>query len=69
MSIADVKANRSECNSKLGEWDIVSLQDGTVDGGGYGYGSHNDDKRRCTFNTKLLMEDDGREEELKYINC
>ena len=25
MSITDVKNNRSECNSKLGEWDIVSL--------------------------------------------
>ena len=26
-------------------------------------------EKRCEINTKLLMEDDGREEELKYINC
>ena len=69
MSMQDVKNNFSACKRALGSWDIVSLQDATVDGGGYGYGFHPGDSRRCRFNTKFLMKDDGRREDLKYINC
>ena len=68
MSIADVKRNRSECESKLEDWEFVSLQDGMIDSD-YELQFLWYDERRCKINTKLLMEDDGREEELKYINC
>ena len=60
MSIADVKRNQAKCRGTLGDWDIVALQDGTIDGKGYGYKYHQGDSRRCTIGTKLLMEDDGR---------
>ena len=70
MKIEDMQENESLCRAQLGDWDIVALQDGTVDGGGYGYGYHIDDSRRCEFiNEKLLMRDDGRPEEEKYLNC
>ena len=69
MNMQDVKNNFSACKRALDSWDIVSLQDATVDGGGYGYKFHPGDSRRCTFETKFLMKDDGRPEDLKYINC
>ena len=53
----------------MGRWDIISLQDAVVDGGGYGYGFHSGSSRRCKLNTKFLMLDDGRPENKKYINC
>jgi hypothetical protein len=40
MSIADVKKNQAKCRGTLGDWDIVGLQDGTIDGKGYGYKYH-----------------------------
>ena len=69
MKIEDMQENESLCRSQLGDWDIVALQDGTVDGRGYGYMYHEDDSRRCTIDDKLLMRDDGRLQEEKYLNC
>ena len=69
MSIADVKRNQAKCRGTLGDWDIVALQDGTIDGKGYGYKYHQNDSRRCTIGTKLLMEDDGRLDRDAFINC
>ena len=69
MKIEDMQENESLCRSQLDDWDIVALQDGTVDGRGYGYMYHEDDSRRCTIDDKLLMRDDGRPEEGKYLNC
>ena len=66
MSIDDVKKYQSQCRKELGQWDTVALQDGTVDGEGYGYKYHKDDKRRCTIGTRLLMVDDGREDAFPY---
>ena len=60
MSISDVKRNQAKCRGTLGDWDIVALQDGTIDGKGYGYKYLQGDSRRCTIGTKLLMADDGR---------
>ena len=37
MAIDDVKKNQVNCRAALGDWDIVALQDGTVDGRGYGF--------------------------------
>ena len=67
MGIDDVKKYSTKCLNALGDWDIIALQDGTVDGPGYGFKTHNNDNRRCTINSKLLMEDDGRRD--KYIDC
>lgn len=69
MGIDDVKANQSKCRATLGDWDIVALQDGTIDGKGYGNKYHVNDSRRCTIGTKLLMEDDGRADRDAFINC
>ena len=69
MSIEDVKNNRKKCNQKLGELEILALQDGTISGSEYEYELILDDKRKCNRSHKFLMEDDGREEELKYIKC
>ena len=69
MKIEDMQENESLCRDQLGDWDIVALQDGTVDGRGYGYKYHQDDLRRCELGDKLLMRDDGRPEEEKYVNC
>ena len=69
MGIDDVNKYSTKCRNALGDWDIVALQDGTVDGPGYGFKTHNNDSRRCTIGTKLLMEDDGRAYSDKYINC
>ena len=69
MGIDDVKKYSTKCRSALGDWDIVALQDGTVDGPGYGFKYHDNDSRRCTIGTKLLMEDDGRAQAKKYIDC
>ena len=69
MSVEDVENNREKCSYKLGDQDIVALQDGTISGAEYEYALILNDKRKCNRSHKLLMEDDGREEELKYINC
>ena len=66
MTIDDVKKNQAECRAELGEWDIVALQDGTIDGAGYGYSYHYDDVRRCTIGTKLLMQDDGSYDRMNF---
>ena len=60
MGIDDVKKYSTKCRNAIDMWDIVALQDGTVDGPGYGFNYNYDDSRKCSISTKLLMEDDGR---------
>ena len=67
MGIDDVKKYSTECRNALGTWDIIALQDGTIDGPGYGLSTHVMDNRRCSLGWKMVMEDDGREH--KYIDC
>ena len=40
MGIDDVNKYSTKCRNALGDWDIVALQDGTVDGPGYGFKTH-----------------------------
>ena len=58
MSRREVWNNALPCISAMGEWDIISLRDGKVDGAGYGYEFHEHSEVECgQWRWMFLMSD------------